>query len=369
MNITHSITVLIVALIAFSSCAVPPGHSGDPSGQKEWALAIHGGAGVISRDISDEVRDGYLASLEQAVRLGEQMLSEGRAALDVVEAVVMYLEDDPRFNAGVGAVYTSEAVHELDAAIMDGRDLNAGAVAGLRTVRNPISMARYIMEETSHVFFAGVGAEQLADRTDLPRVENTHFNTENRRRQLDRAVQRAALLPGEASLSEGVESPDRDGNLAAAFNVDASPLPRVIFLESGDRFGTVGAVALDRDGNLAAATSTGGMTNKMPGRVGDVPVVGAGTYANNATAAISATGHGEKFIRNVVAYQISAIMEYEGASLDRAADRVINGKLDQGDGGIVAVDRYGNISLTFNSPGMFRGAADSNGYFEVAIWD
>jgi len=333
-----SLSVLLLAIILFTSCATPPGESSGTTQTKEWALAIHGGAGVISRDIADDVRDAYLASLERAVRLGEQMLSEGRSALDVVEAVVMLLEDDPHFNAGVGAVYTSEAVHELDAAIMDGRDLNAGAVAGLRTVRNPISMARYIMEQTPHVFFAGVGAEQLADKTDLPRVDNTHFNTDNRRRQLDRAVQRASLSPQTRPLLT-------------------------------DLYGTVGAVALDRNGNLAAATSTGGMTNKMPGRVGDVPVIGAGTYANNQTAAISATGHGEKFIRNVVAYQISAIMEYQKASLSEAADRVINGKLDQGDGGIIAVDRHGNISMTFNSPGMFRGAADSKGYFEVAIWE
>jgi L-asparaginase / beta-aspartyl-peptidase len=334
-----SLAAIVLALFLMVSCATPPGESNEPGVErKDWALAIHGGAGVISRNIADEVRDGYLASLERAVRLGEQMLAEGRSALDVVEAVVMVLEDDPYFNAGVGAVYTSEAAHELDAAIMDGRDLNAGAVAGLRTVRNPITMARYIMEETPHVFFAGPGAEQLADRTDLPRVDNTFFNTENRRQQLERAVQRASLSP------------------------QVRPLLT-------DLYGTVGAVALDREGNLAAATSTGGMTNKMPGRVGDVPVIGAGTYANNQTAAISATGHGEKFIRNVVAYQISAIMEYQGLSLAEAADRVINGKLDQGDGGIIAVDRHGNISMTFNSPGMFRGAADSWGHFEVAIWD
>ncbi|MCC5926379.1 MAG: isoaspartyl peptidase/L-asparaginase [Bacteroidetes bacterium] len=345
----------IVLLIAIFTACTPSNQPHTASSQKEFALVIHGGAGVISRDMSDEMRDRYLASLEAAVRAGEEMLREGRSALDVVEAVVIILEDDPLFNAGVGAVYTSEALHELDAAIMDGRDLNAGAVAGLRTVRNPISMARYIMEQTPHVFFAGAGAEQLADQTDLVRVDNSHFNTENRRNQLDRAMQRAA--------AEGAQS-----DIAYTDNPQSS-YPRVIFIEDADRFGTVGAVALDRDGNLAAATSTGGMTNKMPGRVGDVPVIGAGTYADNRTAAISATGHGEKFIRNVVAYQIAAGMEYEGLSLAAAADRVINGKLDQGDGGIIAVDRFGNISMTFNSLGMYRGAVDSDGFFEVAIWE
>lgn len=363
---------VVVVLVATIGCA-PVERQVPSSTQKAYALAIHGGAGVISRDIPDEIRDGYLASLEAAVRFGEEMLREGRSALDVVEAVVMMLEDDPRFNAGVGAVYTSEALHELDASIMDGRDLNAGAVAGLRTVRNPISMARYIMEETRHVFFAGEGAEQLADQSDLVRVDNSHFNTENRRNQLERAIQRAQLeQTGNGPLwaahsTSSTRSAHSNSNLND--DIPQTGYPRVIFMEEGDRFGTVGAVALDREGNLAAATSTGGMTNKMPGRVGDVPVIGAGTYADNRTAAVSATGHGEKFIRNVVSYQIAAGMEMLGLTLQESADRVINGKLDEGDGGIIAVDRYGNISMTFNSPGMFRGAVDSDGFFEVAIWE
>lgn len=343
----RAFSAALVAVLLITAC-VPA----EESEQKAFALALHGGAGVITRDIAPELRDDYMASLEAALRLGYEMLDEGRSSLDVVEAVVMFLEDDPRFNAGVGSVYTSEGVHELDASIMDGRDLNAGAVAGLRTVQNPIQLARYIMEETPHVFFAGVGAEQLADRTDLIRVDNTHFNTDRRWGQLERARERS-----EAVQADG----NRDDRAASA--------SRVEFVRQADLYGTVGAVALDRDGNLAAATSTGGMTNKMPGRVGDVPVIAAGTYADNRTVAVSATGHGEKFIRNAVAYQIAAIMEYAGLPLHIAADRVINGKLDQGDGGIIAVDRFGNISMTFNSNGMFRGAADSEGYFEVAIWE
>ncbi|MCH8496350.1 MAG: isoaspartyl peptidase/L-asparaginase [Balneolales bacterium] len=392
MNTIIRNVALLFFVITMYACAPENSQSGEMV-VKEYALAIHGGAGVISKDISDEVRDGYLASLEAAVRAGEEMLREGRSALDVVEVVVTMLEDDPRFNAGVGSVYTSEALHELDAAIMDGSDRNAGAVAGLRTVRNPISMARYIMEETPHVFFSGVGAEQLADQTDLVRVENSHFSTENRRNQLERAIQRAALSNenlleniGESYYAQEYKNPlensgenenenendithEQKPALSNSLATLSETYPEVIFIEDADRFGTVGAVALDRDGNLAAATSTGGMTNKMPGRVGDVPVIGAGTYADNNTAAISATGHGEKFIRNVVAYQITAGMEYEGLSLAEAAHRVINGKLDQGDGGIIAVDRFGNISMTFSSPGMFRGAADSDGHFEVAIWE
>ena len=388
MNTILRNVALLFFVITMYACA-PENRQSDEMVAKEYAIAIHGGAGVISKDISDEVRDGYLASLESAVRAGEEMLREGRSALDVVELVVIMLEDDPRFNAGVGSVYTSEALHELDAAIMDGRDRNAGAVAGLRTVKNPISMARYIMEETPHVFFSGAGAEQLADQTDLVRVENSHFSTENRRNQLERAIQRAALSSdsalensGESKYAQEYKNPLENSGEVENYNAHeykttlnntlatlGETYPGVIFIEDADRFGTVGAVALDRNGNLAAATSTGGMTNKMPGRVGDVPVIGAGTYADNNTAAISATGHGEKFIRNVVAYQITAGMEYEGLSLAEAADRVINGKLDQGDGGIIAVDRFGNISMTFSSLGMFRGAADSDGHFEVAIWE
>lgn len=302
-----------------------PDHGRHPLQKKDFAIAIHGGAGVISRDIDPEVRDGYLASLKEAARIGRDLLDQGGSSLDAVEMVIRFLEDDERFNAGKGSVLTSEGTHELDASIMDGRDLNAGAVAGVRTVKNPISLARLVMEQSRHVMFSGDGAETFADEMNVDRVDNSWFNTERRLRQLENARR--------------------------------------------NRFGTVGAAALDRNGNLAAGTSTGGMTNKMPGRIGDSPVIAAGTYADNNSCAVSATGHGEKFIRNAVAYQICAIMEYQGASLEEAAQIVIHEKLDEGDGGIIAVDKWGNIVFEFSSPGMFRAAADSEGLFEAAIWD
>ncbi len=318
--------------ILLIGCASPEATSPAP----EWAIAIHGGAGVISKDLPDSVRLDYEASLTAALEAGKSMLMEGKPSLDVVEAVVRILEEDPRFNAGRGAVYTADGVHELDAAIMDGRDLSCGAVAGITTVRNPISLARKVMEDTPHVFMIGAGAEKFADQAGVERVPNSFFDTEHRRRALDSAKRRELE------------------------KVTAS-------LES--RYGTVGAVALDKAGNLAAATSTGGMTNKRFGRVGDVPVIGAGTYANNATAAISATGTGEEFIRHVVAHQISAQMEYGGKTLIQAAENVIFHKLKPGDGGIISVSKTGEIAMIFNSEGMFRGAADSKGRFEVAIWE
>ncbi|MDG5768088.1 isoaspartyl peptidase/L-asparaginase [Balneolales bacterium ANBcel1] len=327
--------------------------------QKEYAIALHAGAGVISRDIDSDVRDGYLASLEEALIIGRDLLSNGASSLDAVETVIRYLEDDERFNAGRGAVFTSEGKHELDASIMSGADLDAGAVTGVRTVRNPISLARKVMEESRHVMFAGDGAEQFADQTGLERVENSFFSTERRRQQLERAQEQA-----EVWLDHSDEKQD------ARASETTSSSARGKAGNAGDgRYSTVGVAALDRDGNLAAGTSTGGMTNKMPGRIGDSPVIAAGTYADNNSCAVSATGHGEKFIRNAVAYQICAIMEYRGATLEEAARTVIHGKLDEGDGGIIAVDRFGNISMEFSSPGMFRGAADSEGRFEVAIWN
>ena len=374
---TVFVLVTAMTVLLLSGCQPETTESGQPLPyQKEFAIVLHGGAGVISRDIDPEVRDDYLASLEEALTIGRDLLDEGRSSLDAVEQVIRYLEDDERFNAGRGAVFTSEGRHELDASIMDGRNLNAGAIAGIRTVKNPITLARKVMEESRHVMFAGDGAERFADMMDVERVDNSYFNTDRRRQQLERAREQARLQIGTQThsgdqMAARTVGPDplmlqdqaARQNQAARQDQAARHVPDV------HPFGTVGVAALDRDGNLAAGTSTGGMTNKMPGRVGDSPVIAAGTYADNNSCAVSATGHGEKFIRNAVAYQICAIMEFQGATLHEAARIVIHEKLDEGDGGIIAVDYLGNISMEFSSPGMFRGAADSDGRFEVAIWD
>ena len=360
----------LAGIATITACQPETTESGQPLPEPmEYAIVLHGGAGVISRDIDPEVRDGYLASLEEALTIGRDLLDSGGSSLDAVEQVIRFLEDDERFNAGHGAVFTSEGRHELDASIMDGRDLNAGAVAGVRTVKNPISLARKVMEESRHVMFAGDGAERFADMMDVERVDNNYFSTDRRRQQLERARE-------QATLHDGTQAHPADRMAINTADPDpAGPDVDVLQGKTGFQdpdfhpFGTVGVAALDRDGNLAAGTSTGGMTNKMPGRVGDSPVIAAGTYADNNSCAVSATGHGEKFIRNAVAYQICAIMEFQGATLQDAARIVIHEKLDDGDGGIIAVDYLGNIVMEYSSPGMFRGAADSGGRFEVAIWD
>ncbi|HEX5720298.1 MAG TPA: isoaspartyl peptidase/L-asparaginase, partial [Thermoanaerobaculia bacterium] len=279
-------------------------------------------------DIPESQKEEYLKSLRAALEVGRKVLAGGGTSLDAVEKVVRFLEDDPLFNAGKGAVFTNEGTHELDAAIMDGRDLSCGSVASLKTVKNPISLARMVMEKSPHVFMVGQGAERFADEMKVERVDQKYFFTQKR------------WDDWQKKLKEEAEK-DKD---------------------------TVGAVALDVHGNLAAATSTGGMTNKRFGRLGDVPVIGAGTYANNKTAAISATGWGEQFIKHTVAHDISALMEYKGLTLQQAADEVIHRKLQKDDGGVIGVARDGSIALVFNSEGMYRGAADSNGRSEVAIW-
>lgn len=296
--------------------------------QPKWAIAIHGGAGTIPKTLPEAEKQQYLKSLSAALEIGRDALRQGGTSLDAVEKVVRFLEDDPLFNAGKGAVYTHEGTHELDAAIMDGRDLSCGSVASLKTVKNPISLARMVKEKSPHVFMVGEGAEKFAEEMKVERVPNTYFDTPKRYEQWQAALKKAEK--------------DKD---------------------------TVGAVALDVHGNLAAATSTGGLTNKRFGRLGDVPVIGAGTYANNRTCAVSATGYGEEFIKHTVAHDISALMEYGGLTLQQAADRVIHQKLKPGDGGVIGVARDGSIALVFNSEGMYRGAADSAGRFEVKIWE
>lgn len=300
-------------------------------------LVIHGGAGNITRqNLSAEKEAAYQEGLNAALVVGFAVLEKGGSSLDAVEAAVRALEDNPLFNAGKGAVFTSEGKNELDAAIMDGATLKAGAVASVSTIRNPVTAARAVMERSEHVMLVGRGAEKFAQEKGLETVAPEYFYTEPRFKQLQKA--KAAEHP------QLDHSPDTSG----------SALP--IFME-GNKFGTVGAVALDKFGNLAAATSTGGMTNKRYGRVGDAPIIGAGTYANNQTCAVSATGHGEFFIRYAVAHDISAIMAYQRKTLGKAASKVVMEKLVKagGEGGVIALDRKGNVAMPFNSEGMFRG--------------
>lgn len=314
----------------------------------QWALAIHGGAGVIDRaSLSDaQVRD-YEASLAAALSVGREGLSRGDSAMDVCERVVRVLEDDPLFNAGKGAVFTYDGGHELDASIMDGATGQAGAVAGVRVCKNPITLARRVMERTTHVMLAGDGADAFAEaqakepalQPGGPTVEivaNSYFDTPARRESWEKLRSKAA---GELTVRD----------------VGA--------------YGTVGCVALDRHGHVAAATSTGGMTNKRWGRVGDSPIIGAGTYASDRSCAVSCTGTGEQFIRHTVAREIAALMEYRGLSATTAAEEVIHRRLNKGDGGVVVVSGTGEIALVFNSTGMYRGAADNVGRFEVGIWE
>ncbi len=320
-----AVPVFLLAVV-FSGCASTPPADNAAEPALAWAIALHGGAGTLGADTADDVRDGYLESLEIALTAGKELLEGGASALDTVEHVVVILEDDPRFNAGRGAVFNAAGGHELDASIMDGSTLACGAVAGVRTVRNPIRLARAVMERTRHVLLGGEGAEEFADTVGVERVDPEYFGTERRRRALERRLA------------------DKDK-------------------------GTVGVVALDRHGNIAAGTSTGGLTAKMYGRIGDSPIVGAGTYADNRRCAVSGTGVGEEFIRHSVAYSVGAMMEYEGLDLAAAVDRVVDETLEPGIGGIIALDPQGRIAMRYNTPSMLRGAADSSGRFEVKIWD
>lgn len=307
-------------------------------------IAIHGGAGTISRgSISTQQEAAYHAALKDVLLAAQQLLAAGGSALDAVSLAVDLLEDCPLFNAGHGAVFTHDETHELDAAVMDGATLRAGAVACVSRVRRPLRAARAVMERSEHVLLVGAGAEAFAQACGLELVEPAYFSTEERRAQLQRALSSGAMLL------------DHD---AAALVFRPSPAGAAP-LDEGSKLGTVGAVALDAHGNLAAATSTGGMTNKRPGRVGDTPLIGAGTYADNRTAAISCTGSGEMFMRAVAAYDVCARMAYAGQSLAAAAQEVVMKVLPAigGRGGLIAVDALGNLSLPFNTEGMYRGFA------------
>jgi L-asparaginase / beta-aspartyl-peptidase len=348
--------ILLAATLVIGACTAPAGNgipvAPTPAGTG-FGMVIHGGAGTITRgSMTAELEAQYRAALEEALQAGYAVLSGGGTSLDAVEAAVRILEDQPLFNAGRGAVFTSEGRNELDAAIMDGRTLQAGAIAGVTRVRNPISLARLVMERSPHVMMIREGAEVFGGEHDVEMVDPSYFFTENRWNSLRRALE-----------AEGRPIPARPDGANGQHD------PRVHDHDADHRFGTVGAVALDRHGNLAAATSTGGMTNKRFGRVGDVPIIGGGTYAN-PRCAVSATGHGEFFIRNVVAHDICARMEYMNIPLERAAHDVVMGRLVEqgGDGGIIAMDAQGNYTMPFNSAGMYRGYVGADGRTSVAIY-
>lgn len=325
-TIHYFLFIIFIGLISCNGQLPPQDNTPD------YVLVIHGGAGTILKEnLSDEKEQQIKSKLREALNVGAEILSSGRSSLDAVTETICVLEDSPLFNAGKGAVFTAEGVNEMDASIMDGHDLNAGAVAGVRSIKNPIRAARAVMEDSPHVLLSGSGADTFALKQGLTIVDPAYFFTERRWESFQKVKAKK---------------------------------------ETGEKHGTVGAVALDNQGNLAAATSTGGMTYKLKGRVGDSPIIGAGTYADNKSCAVSATGHGEYFIRNVVAYDISALMKYQGLSLQSAADEVIQKKLKPigGDGGIVAVDKDGKISMTFNTAGMYRGYITSEGKSEVLIF-
>jgi len=315
---------------------------------------IHGGAGVIKKgSLSPEKEKQYRAELEKALLAGYRALQNGKSGLDAVETAIRLLEDSPLFNAGKGAVFTADGKNELDASIMNGKTLAAGAVAGLHRVKNPITLARAVMEKSPHVMMVGDGAEKFAKEMNIELVDEKYFWTQERWDNLQKVIQQEREK--EKAAKEGKK---------VSQNID-------LRLEPTNKFGTVGAVALDSSGNLAAGTSTGGMTYKKFGRVGDAPIIGAGTYADNNTCAVSATGWGEYFIRIGVARDIAALMEYRALPVQQAADMVIKQKLQNlgGDGGIIAMDKFGNMAISFNSEGMYRAYINGDGKPVVEIYN
>ncbi len=327
--------------------SAPSAASASPDAQMQQphkvALVIHGGAGTIDRsEMTPDAEKQYRAGLETALKAGYGILQRGGSSLDAVEAVVRTLEDDPHFNAGKGAVFTSEGVNEMDASIMDGKTRKAGAVASVRRIKNPISLARMVMERSPHVMLDCSGAEAFAKEQGVELVDPKYFFTQQRWDALQK-----------------IKAAEKQGGSAG----------KQFVVSDQDCHGTVGAVALDQNGNIAAATSTGGMTNKRPGRIGDSPVIGAGTYANNATCGVSATGDGEYFIRAVVAHRLSTLIEDRGLSLQAAADAVIKEVGDLGGtGGLIALNRQGQIATPFNTSGMYRGQVDPAGKFIIEIY-
>jgi len=318
--------------------------------QKKYVLVVHGGAGtILKKDMTPEKEVAYTAALTKALQHGYDAIKSGKTSLDAVEAAIHVLEDSPLFNAGKGAVFTHDGKNEMDAAIMDGKTLKAGAIAGVTIIRNPITAARAVMDKSEHVMMVSRGAEQFAKQAGVEIVDPKYFYTKERWDGLQEAIK-------EDSVKTVLDHGNKKSMKLGTINRDY-------------KFGTVGAVALDKMGNLAAGTSTGGMTNKRYGRVGDSPIIGAGTYANNLTAGISCTGWGEFYIRSVVAYDVSAMMEYKNLPVADASKKALD-KMEKlgGDGGLIALDKNGNVAMPFNTEGMYRGTVTEDGKIEVLIY-
>ncbi|MDR5591263.1 isoaspartyl peptidase/L-asparaginase [Christiangramia sp. SM2212] len=349
--------LFIFSLICFISCndssenntketKVESDKTAEKDSVQNFGIVIHGGAGTILKEkMSDSLELAYKQKLEEAIRTGHEILANGGTAIEAVQRTINIMEDSPLFNSAKGAVFTNEGKNELDASIMDGKTLNAGAIAGVTNVRNPINLAFEVMTNSEHVLLSGKGAEDFAKERGLEIVDPEYFYTENRFKAMERAKER-----------------EKENNNKTAFY---DPFVK------DSKFGTVGCAALDKNGNLAAGTSTGGMSNKKYNRIGDSPIIGAGTYANNKTCAISSTGWGEYFIRGVVAYDISAMMEYKGSSLQEAASEVIQKKQPElgGNGGIIAIDNKGNVSMEFNTAGMYRATMNAAGDLQIGIYE
>ncbi|MFT6850111.1 MAG: beta-aspartyl-peptidase (threonine type) [Sphingobacteriales bacterium] len=328
------LTITTALLISFSSYA------------QNYVMVIHGGAGtILKKNMSDSMENAYRKKLEEALRKGHSVLKMGGTSVDAVQQAINIMEDSPLFNSAKGAVFTEEGKNELDASIMSGKTLSAGAVAGVTTIKNPINAARAVMENSPHVMMSGKGAEEFAKAQGLEIVPNSYFFTQ----------------PNFDRLKKAQENEKKLKSTSTGYIYEGNP---------DYKYGTVGAVALDKSGDLAAGTSTGGMTNKKYGRIGDSPIIGAGTYANNNTCAISCTGHGEYFIKNVVAFDVSARMEYQNMSLNDAAEFIINEKLKKigAAGGLIGLDKNGNITMPFNTSGMYRGAITKDGNVEIFLY-
>ncbi|MFT7899965.1 isoaspartyl peptidase/L-asparaginase [Tenacibaculum ascidiaceicola] len=347
-----NIYFFLLLLLILSACNSPKTTSNKQKNTSvnEFAIIIHGGAGtILKKNMTPEKETAYKTKLEEAIKTGYEILKNGGSSGDAVVKTIQVMEESPLFNAGKGAVFTHEETNELDASFMDGKTLNAGAVAGVKDIKSPIEAARTVMTNSDHVMLSGIGASQFAKEQGLEIVDPSYFYTENRFKSLQRIKDKEKIAL------------DHNDKEAAFYDADIK----------NSKFGTVGCVALDKEGNISAGTSTGGMTNKRWGRIGDSPIIGSGTYANNKTCGVSSTGWGEYFIRSQVAYDISAQMEYQQKSLKEATKDVIQNKLTKlgGTGGVVALDKNGNMSFEFNTAGMYRASMNDKGDLIIKIYN